>query len=127
MNWMNYLLNIGEKWLRGFAPGIVFVFICETLLEMVVSTGFFGYDMVLLFIEGKLLTWAGGKLLKLIGKEHLPRTFYSATGIFVALILCWVGCFVKELLRGETEIYFSLILILLGFALLCVAVIKNGK
>lgn len=127
MNWMNQLLNVGERWFRGFAPGIVFVLICESLLEMRVSTGFFGYDVVLLFVEGKLLTWAGEKILKRIGKENLPRGFYSAAGIFIALLLCWVGCFVKELLREETEIYFSLILILLGFALFTVALLKKGK
>ncbi len=125
MNAMERILKIAGQWFCGFAPGIVCAYVADALLAVELATGNFLYDAVLLFVEGKFLTWAGEKFLRRIWHGNLPRVFYSAAGILCTLLLCWVGCFVKGLLSGTMEIYFPLVVIVLGILVFVVAVIKK--
>ncbi len=118
-----------KTWLRAFVPGAIFAYLSSKLIHAEFATEIIFYDLVILFVIGKILLQFGsliidiltdvfsiGPILQPENFKRLQYLFGSACGIFVALIICWLcNCISIHFFDKETRDYYSLLAIVLGF------------
>lgn len=124
------LISIFWKWFNAFLPGLLFAYLMELWLKEEIATGQIFYDAIIFFVIGKVLIVLGKIIIDplsfLLGAEksssdalkervyHLKYIFRSATGVFGALALCWIGINIFDLFNLNNESWPYLALAILG-------------
>lgn len=118
-----------KTWLKAFIPGVVFAYLSSKLLHIEFATEIVFYDIIILFIIGKVLIQSGSLIIEIVTDifsidpslqpknfGHLKYIFGSACGIFTILIICWICNYISShLFAKDTKDYYYLLLIILGF------------
>lgn len=123
------LIPYFKTWLKAFIPGVIFAYLSSKLLDTEFATEIIFYDLIILFVIGKILIQSGSLIIEIITDifsidtnlqpenfKHLKYIFASACGIFAILIICWICNYISShFFAKDIKDYYYLLLIILGF------------
>ncbi len=129
-----------KTWLKAFIPGVVFSYLSSKLLHTEFATEIIFYDLIILFIIGKILIQSGSLIIKIVidiltidptlqpeKLKHLKYIFGSACGIFAILIICWLCNYISShFFDKDCKDYYYLLLIILGFIMSIISFITKA-
>ncbi len=129
-----------KTWIKAFIPGVIFAYLSSKLLHTEFATEIIFYDIIILFVIGKVLIQVGFPIIEIITDilsidhtlqpenfKHLKYIFGSACGIFAILTICWICNHVSSHFFDKDKDYYYLLLVILGLLASIVSFVTKAR